>query len=266
MAQEEPDVLEAEEREKDATRIRTDLVGRLQEAGGPITVVGSKVADDLGIPVAVFRSHLKDLVASGQLVKLAAGLSGTTLALPGMLAEGGAAAESEPAPTRSETLEVPLAEAPDERREDRKEEDAATAPAASADDDGATTRQRIRDVIRAAVLAGHGETILTTQRIAAIVGASTATVAYHMRRMANGGDIATASAGRAGTRILLGGGTRKAGPGPMQGTRASGGRGAAAGFCPWCAHMISDRAWRFCQGCGEELPHSFTRAAFGAEK
>ena len=256
MAQEAADVpIQPEEPGSEAARILAHLVGRLQEAGCPITVVGSKVADGLGIPVAAFRGHLKDLVASGQLVKLAAGLSGTTLALPAMLPDGGVATGTvEPVPASSEALDVPVAEAPGEEREAGKDAVPATPPETPADDDGATTRQRIHDVIRAAVLAGHGETTLTTQRIAEMAGASTATVAYHLKRLVDGGDITTASAGRTGTRIRLGGGTRKSGSAQMRGTRVGTERGATAGFCPWCGHGISDRAWRFCQGCGKQLP------------
>ena len=247
MAQEEPEVPETEVPEDGAARILTDLVGRLQEAGGPITVVGAKVAASLGVPVAAFRSHIADLVAKGEIVKLSAGIHGTTLALPGMVA-----APDPPAGAPRAEPDAPEPAPVDAPSADTQAEAGEPSPA---DDDGASTRQRIHDIIRAVVQAAHGEVTVTAHRLAEMAGTSAATVAYHVKQLVEAGHITTQSAGRMGMRIHLDDGSRTAGSTPRRRVRASAGSGATAGFCPWCGHVVRDRAWRFCQGCGERLAH-----------
>ncbi len=64
------------------TRILETLVKDLQAAGGEATITAGGVAERLGMSVKTFRDHLAALCADGHLVKVRAGLKGTTLSLP----------------------------------------------------------------------------------------------------------------------------------------------------------------------------------------
>ncbi len=244
--------------EETAARIWAALHQRLQEAGTPITVSGAKIAAALGIPANAFRAHLKDLVDSGLLVKLGAGLAGTTLALPGMADaptavsapaleppvgddEGGAAVAGEAAAAAPEPEQSSLAPPAAET----------TAPGVEAAV-GVPVRQRIHDAIQAAIRAGDGEVVLTAERIAQAVGTSAATAAYHIKALSDLGHLATQRAGRMGMRIRLA--SRRASASTPS-TRKTGAAETSAGFCPWCGRGIGHRDWKFCHACGQELPH-----------
>ena len=259
MAQESVPISSQPSGEETAARIWAALHQRLQEAGTPITVSGAKIASALGIAANVFRAHLKDLVDSGQLVKLGAGLAGTTLALPSMV--------DVPAASPVPAGEPPLGDGAGVGPGGADEAVAATpkagpvpvqtppaSPAEEMDEAEAgprvPVRQRIHDAVRSAIRAGDGEAVLTADRLAAAVGTSAATAAYHIKALSALGHLTTERAGRMGMRIRLA--PRRA---PSSASTAAGRADAPAGFCPWCGRGIGHRDWKFCHACGQELPH-----------
>lgn len=216
-------------------RVVAELRRRIEEAGGSITLSVAKVAGELGVTVETLRRHLKGLVDSGEIVKLRAGLEGTTLALPGM----------RPGPAEAEAA----AEAPRRATVADAEPAATMAPAAgeppAEEAASASLRSRILELVREAVRRGRGEATLSAVEVARTVGTTASAAAYHIRRLAAAGSIQTENAGRAGLRIRLG--TGRATPRAVR----RGARGAS--FCPWCGQRM-EGSWRFCPRCGKAVP------------
>jgi len=93
--------------------------------------------------------------------------------------------------------------------------------------------------------AEQGSVRVTVARLASELQTHAESVRAHLRALAAAGQIATATAGRQGLHIRLGGGTPARTPRPAART--------ARRYCPFCG-QLSDPTWRFCGGCGEELP------------
>ena len=197
------------------TRILETLVKDLQAVGGEATITAGGVAERLGMSVKTFRDHLAALCADGHLVKVRAGLKGTTLSLP-------------PKP-------APVAPPPT---------DAAQA-----------LRQRLRTHLADAVRDAGGEVLTTSDRLALALGVKTTTVAYHLKALADLGYIVTDRAGRSGTRIRLGRADSGQGGGEASGRRRRPATvHGAVRFCPFCGGRLADGGWAYCGACGQKLP------------
>lgn len=202
------------------TRILDALVKDLQDAGGEVTISAGKVAERLGVSVKTFREHVAGLCADGHLVKVRAGLAGTTLSLP----------------AKAKAIE-PVVATP------------AVEPAEG-------LRQRLRTHLADAVRDAGGEVLITSDRLADALGAKTTTIAYHLKALSDLGYIVTDRAGRRGTRIRLGrGGEAGNGGGVVLGVRprAVSGRGGVR-YCPFCGTKLVGSGWTYCGACGQKLP------------
>lgn len=236
-----------------SARILAEILRRLEEAGGPITLSATKLAATMGIPIAAFRLKINGLFAEGRLVKLSSGLAGTRIAAPGM----SDATPTPEAPKPAGNAAPADTTDPDTTSECESEEDA---PASDAPDVPpaeapiSATPQSLRASIHAhlkdAIAAAGGEATITMAHLATAVGTHVNTATHHVKALVDLGHIATTSKGRYGTAVRLGSGA----PGPKKLTAPS--KAASSGtraFCPWCGTKVSQPDWKFCHSCGEKL-------------
>lgn len=204
-----------------SNRILAEIRQRLQQAGEPITISGTKLAATLGIPVNTFRSNLKELFDQGLLVKLSSGLAGTRIA----------------APHAAEAV-----------RENPR--DAAAPPAATnGTTEAAPLRSRILEHLKQTIQAEGGQVTLTTQQIAQVVGCNLATAGYHIKALADIGHIVTQRAGRDGTHFRLKDRSARNTARVAPRTKSA----ASRTYCPWCGTGVDHPDWKYCHGCGERL-------------
>ena len=86
---------------------------------------------------------------------------------------------------------------------------------------------------------------VTVARLASELQTPPESVRANLRALAEAGQIPMTTAGRQGLHIRLGGGSSARTPRPAARTTRR--------YCPYCG-QASDPAWRFCGGCGQELP------------
>ncbi len=130
---------------------------------------------------------------------------------------------------------------------DSAPEDAADSPTAEAAPatvvDEAPLQARVLAWVRQR--AEEGSVRVTVARLASELQTQGEAVRTHLRALTEAGQLAITTAGRQGLHIRLGGGSSARTPRPAARTGRR--------YCPFCG-QASTPAWRFCGGCGQELP------------
>ncbi len=123
-------------------------------------------------------------------------------------------------------------------------------------------RQRLFSFLHQEIGAIGNHTLMSAKDLAERFTVTPVTISKHLHALEQDGYIRTKAAGPRGTIIALEALPR---PGtdlaPRSRRRSAGGaapvairRAGRAYFCPWCGSKIQ-KVWRFCNRCGERLPH-----------
>lgn len=123
-------------------------------------------------------------------------------------------------------------------------------------------RERLFSYLRGEIGGVGKHTLVSAKELAARFEVTPVTISKHLHALEDAGYLHTKAAGPRGTIIALEKEPRAgAGVSPRLRRRAAGAPGPAAlrrvgnaYFCPWCGSKIQ-RTWRFCNRCGDRLPH-----------